>query len=406
VIDTKIPYAEVLAKRANAMATSCVHAGDSPESSEAFHALEAPIVLSSAFGFESAEEAAAAFRGENQAYIYGRWSNPTVESLERALASLEHSEAACATASGMAAVSGAILSVCVTGDHLLAPRSIYGETARLMRERLPRTGITTTFVDAPTAGAYEAALTPTTRALFIETPSNPTLSITDIAEVVALARSRNIVTIADNTFATPFSQNPLDLGVDIVVHSATKGISGHGDTIAGAICGSKAFVEQARDVTVKGFGGVISPFTAFLVTRGIRTFALRQRACCENAAELAKRLHAHPRVKNVRHPSLPDHRRRDVACAQMHAFGSLLSFEAATLEEGRRVLESVRTITHAVSLGDTRSLLVHPASTTHSTMPAETRKLADITDGLLRMSVGIESIEDLWADLDRALSQK
>ena len=406
MIDTKIPYADLLARRANAIATACVHAGDSDQASDAFHALEAPIVLSSAFGFASAEEAAAAFRGENHAYIYGRWGNPTVESLERALASLENSEAACATASGMAAISGAIFSSCVAGDHVIAPRSIYAETARLMRERLPRFGITTTFVDGPTAGEYEAAITPKTRVLYLETPANPTLGVTDIAEVVALARSKKIITIADNTFATPFSQTPLELGVDLVVHSATKGIGGHGDTIAGAICGSKALVAQARDVAIKGFGGVISPLAAFLVARGIRTFALRQRACCESAAELAKRLAAHPRVRNVRHPSMPDHPRRDVACRQMHAFGSLLSFEAESLDEGRRVLESVRIITHAVSLGDTRSLLVHPASTTHSTMPVETRRAADITDGLLRLSVGIESLEDLWGDLDRALSGK
>ncbi len=403
MIDSKVPYADLLKKRADTLTTACVHAGDSEADGAAFHALEAPIVMSSAFGFASADEAAAAFRGENHAYIYGRWGNPTVESLERSLAALENAEAACATASGMAAISGAIFSSCASGDHVVAPRAIYAETARLMRERLPRFGIDTTFVDGPIAGAYAAAITAKTRVLYIETPANPNLAITDISEVVALARSKNLITIADNTFATPFSQTPLDLGVDLVVHSATKGIGGHGDTIAGAICGSKKLVDRARDVAIKGFGGVISPLAAFLVARGIRTFALRQRACNENAAQLAKRLQLHPRVRNVRHPSLPEHPRRDVACAQMHAFGSLLSFEVPTLDDGRRVLESVKTITHAVSLGDTRSLLVHPASTTHSTMPAETRRLADITDGLLRLSVGIESLEDLWADLDRAL---
>jgi methionine-gamma-lyase len=406
VIDPNIAYADLLQKRANALATVCVHAGDSEEGDEAFRALEAPIVMSSAFGFESAEQAAGAFRGENQAYIYGRWRNPTVEALERSLAALENAEAACATASGMAAISGAILSCCVSGDHVVAARALYGETARLMRERLPRLGIETTFVDATTAGAYAAAITPKTRALYIETPANPNLAVTDISEVVALARSKNLVTIADNTFATPFAQTPLDLGVDLVVHSATKGIGGHGDTIAGAICGSKRLIDLARDVAIKGFGGVISPLAAFLVSRGIRTFALRQRACNENAAELAKRLQSHPRVKTVWHPSLADHPRRDVACAQMHAFGSLLSFEVWSLDEGRRVLEGVKLITHAVSLGDTRSLLVHPASTTHSTMPAEARRLANIPDGHLRLSVGIESLEDLWADLDRVLSKK
>ena len=407
MIDETISYRDVLARRESALATACVHAGDAAGDVAAFaHALEMPIVLSSAFGFDSAEHAAAAFRHENDAYIYGRWGNPTVESLERSLAALEGAEAACATASGMAAIAGTLFSICESGDHIVAPRAIYAETARLLRERLPKLGITTSFVEATSAGAYAAAVTPKTRVLYIETPANPTLGITDVAEVVALARAKNIVTVADNTFATPFSQTPLALGVDLVVHSATKGIGGHGDTIAGAICGSIDLVAKARDVAIKGFGGVLSPLAAFLVSRGIRTFALRQRAACENAAEIAKRLAEHPRVRVVRHPSLADHPRRDVACRQMHAFGTLVAFEVATLEEGRRVLEGVRTITHAVSLGDARSLLVHPASTTHSTMPADARRLADIGDGLLRLSVGIESVEDLWADLARSLDQK
>lgn len=407
MIDTRIPYAETLARRERALATACVHAGEAHEDDAAFkRALETPIVLSSAFGFASADEAAAAFRHENDAYIYGRWRNPTVEALERSLAALEGSEAACATASGMAAISGAILSVCEAGDHLVAPRSIYAETARLMRERLPKLGITTTFVEGPQAGVYAAAIGPKTRVLYIETPANPTLGITDIAEVVALARANGCVTVADNTFATPFAQTPIALGVDLVVHSATKGLGGHGDVIAGAICGSRELVDKASDTAIKGFGGVLSPFGAFLVSRGLRTFALRQRAACANAAMLAERLAAHPRVRSVSHPSLATHPRRDVACAQMHAFGALLAFEVGTLEEGRAVLESVRTITHAVSLGDARSLLVHPASTTHSTMPFDTRRLAGISDGLLRMSVGIESVEDLWKDLEQALEKK
>lgn len=406
MIDETISYREALASRERELATACVHAGDAPGEASAFHALETPIVLSSAFGFDSAEHAAAAFRHENDAYIYGRWGNPTVESLERSLASLEGAEAACATASGMAAICGALFSICESGDHIVAPRALYAETARLMRERLPKLGIATSFVDATSPGAYAAAITAKTRVLYIETPANPTLGITDIAEVTSLARSKNILTVADNTFATPFSQTPLALGVDLSLHSATKGIGGHGDTIAGAICGSHDLLAKARDVAIKGFGGVISPLAAFLVSRGIRTFALRQRAACENAAEIAKRLASHPRVRVVRHPSLPDHPRRDVACRQMNAFGTLVTFEVATLEEGRRVLEGVRTITHAVSLGDARSLLVHPASTTHSTMPADARRVADIGDGLLRLSVGIESVEDLWADLARSLDAK
>jgi methionine-gamma-lyase len=410
VIDPNAPYSKVLAARAASLATACVHAGEPPD--PATGALDPPIVLSSAFGFESADEAAGAFKRENDAYIYGRWGNPTVEALEAKLAALEGAESAAATASGMAAISGAVLSLCESGSHIVAPRAMYAESARLLRERLPRFGITTTFVDALDAGAYARAITPATRVLYVETPSNPVLGITDIAAVTALAKGHGLVTIADNTFATPFAQTPLALGVDLVVHSMTKALGGHGDAIGGAICGPRALVDRARDLVVKGFGGVISPFTAYLVARGLRTFALRQRQTCETAAFLAARLAEHPRVAKVHHPSLPSHAGHARARAQMHAYGALLSFElkgpdgsdTGALEAGRRVLEGVKVITHAVSLGDVRSLLTHPASTTHSTMPKEDRERGGISDGLLRLSVGVESETDLWADLERAIA--
>ena len=410
MIDEARSYEAQLDARTAALATICVHAGDEPDA--ATHALDVPIVMSSAFGFASAAEAADAFQGKNDAYIYGRWGNPTAEALEAKLAALEGTADACATASGMAAVSGAVLATCAQGDHVVAPRSMYAESARLLRERLPRFGIETTFVDATAPGAYEHALRPTTRLLYIETPANPNLAVADVAAIVALARARGITTLADNTFATPFAQNPHALGVDLVVHSMTKALGGHGDAIGGCVCGSREHVERVRDLVVKGFGGVISPLTAFLVSRGLRTFALRQRQQCASAASLAARLAAHPRVAVVHHPSLPSHPGHALARRQMHAYGALLSFElrvgagagASAIEAGRRVLEGVRTITHAVSLGDVRSLLVHPASTTHSTMPAEARAAAHITDGLLRLSVGIEGADDLWRDLQQALA--
>jgi methionine-gamma-lyase len=406
--DAPASYAQRLDARAAALATLCVHAGDHGDPTT--HALEVPLVLSSAFGFASADEAAGAFAGTNDAYIYGRWGNPTVEALEAKLAALEGTEDACATASGMAAVSGAVLASCSQGDHLVAPRSMYGEAARLLRERLPRFGVETTFVDATDASAVARALRPNTRLLYVETPANPNLAIADIGAVVALARERRIATVADNTFATPFAQTPHALGVDLVVHSMTKALGGHGDAIGGCVCGRASDVARVRDLIVKGFGGVIAPFTAFLVARGLRTFALRQRQQCATAATLAERLAQHPAVAVVHHPSLPAHPGHALASRQMHAFGSLLSFElrprgaTGALDAGRRVLESLRTITHAVSLGDARSLMVHPASTTHSTMPAEARAAANITDGLLRLSVGLESAEDLWNDLEHALA--
>ena len=405
MIDPNRPYEALLAERASQLSTLCVHAGGD----ESRHgALDLPITLSSAFGFASADEAAGAFKGENDAYIYGRWGNPNIDALEAKIAALEGAPAALVTASGMAAISGAVLSICQSGDHVVAPRSMYGESARLLRERLPRFGITTTFVDARDAGAYEAAITKATKLLYLETPSNPVLAVADVGAVVRLAKERGLLTIADNTFATPFAQTPLALGVDLVVHSMTKALGGHGDAIGGALAGREDLVTVAKDLVVKGFGGVMAPFNAFLIDRGLRTFALRQAQACGTAAFLAARLAEHPKVLRAYHPSLPSHMGHAFAKQQMHAFGSLLAFElagATPLESGKRVLEAVRVATHAVSLGDVRTLLVHPASTTHSTMPKDARALADITDGLLRLSVGIEGRDDLWVDLEQALAR-
>jgi methionine-gamma-lyase len=412
VIDASLTYAAQLAARADALSTLATHAGEPKD--PATGALDPPIVLSSAFGFTSAEHAAEAFEAKNEAYIYGRWGNPSVEALEGKLSALEGTEATCATASGMAAISGAVMTYCDQGSHIVAPRSMYAESARLFRERLPRFGITTTFVDATSAAAYASAITAKTRILYIETPANPNLAISDVSSIVGLAKAHGLVTIADNTFATPFAQTPHALGADIVVHSMTKALGGHGDAIGGCVCGRAADVHRIRDLVVKGFGGVLAPFNAFLVARGLRTFALRQRQACESAAILAARLAVHPRVAKVHHPSLPSHPGHALAKTQMHAYGSLLSFELkagaregealSPIDAGRRALSRVRVVTHAVSLGDVRSLIVHPASTTHSTMPREAREAANITDGLLRVSVGIESVGDLWSDLDQAIA--
>ncbi|MDF2695826.1 MAG: O-acetylhomoserine sulfhydrylase [Labilithrix sp.] len=407
MIDPSLGYAEQLRRRADALSTLCVHAGEPPGEDGS---LDPPIVMSSAFAFESADRAARAFSGEGDAWIYGRWGNPTVAALEAKLAAIEGAEAACATASGMAAISGAVLAICEAGDHIVAPRSMYAESARLLRERLPRFGIQTTFVDG-TPAAYAAAMTPRTRILYVETPSNPTLGVVDIAAIAELARGaagRPLV-LVDGTFATPFAQTPLAHGADLVVHSMTKGIGGHGDVIGGAVAGTDELVTRVRDTVVKGFGGVLAPLSAWLVARGLRTFALRQERACATAAVLAAHLAKHPRVMTVHHPSLSSHPGHELAGRQMFAYGALLSFEVAgegvedTVRRGRSVLESLRIATHAVSLGDVRTLVVHPASTTHSTMPAETRHLAGIGDGLLRVSCGLEGTADLVADFDRAL---
>lgn len=405
MIDTSIPYEQHLRRRTDAVATACVHAG---ETIDATGALDTPIVLSSAFAFESAEHAANVFAGHSEGWIYGRWSNPTVAALETKVAALEGAEAACATASGMAAIAGVLLSTCEAGDHVVAPRAMYAESARLMRERLPRLGIHTTFVDA-TPEAYAAAMTDKTRVLYVETPSNPTLGVVDIAAVVAKA-GKHAVVIVDNTFATPFAQNPLALGAHLVVHSMTKGMSGHGDVIGGAVAGDKERIARAKDVIVRGFGGVLSPMSAWLVMRGLRTFALRQERACATAAALASFLAKDERVAAVHHPSLASHPGHALAKVQMHAYGALLSFElegasnGQALARGRKMLEAFRVATHAVSLGDTRTLVVHPASTTHVSVPEADRRAGGLTDGLLRVSVGLEGMNDLVSDFGKALN--
>ena len=405
MIPTDLPYDAALALRREALTTLAVHAGE--EIDPHTHALDVPIVMSSAFGFASADEAAGAFRGENDAYIYGRWQNPTVKALEAKVAALEGAEDACVTASGMAAIAGAVMSLAGQGDHVIAPRSMYAEAARLLRERLPRFGVRTTFVDSSTS-AYAEALREGAAVVYVETPQNPTLGLLDVREIAAIAHEKGATLVVDGTFATPFCQSALDLGADLVVHSMTKAMSGHGDVIAGAFSGRKELVSRARDLVVKGMGGVVSPLTAWLVLRGLRTFALRQEQACRTAATLAQALERSPLVARVHHPSLPSHPGHALARRQMHAFGSLLAFELSggdAVRRGARFLESVRLATHAVSLGDTRTLVVHPASTTHSTMPADVRALAGIGDGLVRVSVGLEGHEALTEDLLGALSR-
>lgn len=395
-------------KRSADIRTLAVHG---PTSERAGGPIETPLVLSSAFRFESADVAERAFQsaanGEGdegpEAFIYGRWQNPSVLELERTLAALDGGEAAIATASGMAAVSGVALGLLAAGDHVVAPRALYGETARLFRERLPKLGIETTFIDRPDADAYAAAARPSTRLFYMETPTNPTLALTDIRAVAERARAVGAWSAVDGTFATPVCQRPLALGADIVLHSATKALSGHGDAIGGAVVTTRALRDRIADTIVKGLGGVLAPFNAFLVSRGIRTLALRMERACDNALVVARHLSAHPRVRAVHYPGLEHHPDHALAKTQMRGFGALLSFELADHAACRALLDRVRILTHAVSLGDVRTLVTHPASTTASTMPAADRARAGIGEGLVRLSVGIEAVEDLVRDLDQAL---
>lgn len=386
-------------------ATLAVHAGDRPD--PASKALEPPVVLASAYAFDSADDAAAQFRGEAEGHIYTRWSNPTVRALEEKIAALEGAEQAIAFASGMAAVAACFHALCSAGDHVVASASLYAESARLLREQLPRFGVQTSFVDTTDLAAVRAAMRATTRVLYAETPSNPTLAISDLAALAEIAHAGGAKLVVDGTFATPYHQQPLALGADVVLHSATKSISGHGDTIGGVASGAKSVMKAIRDVGVRTSGAPMAPLTAMLIARGAKTLFLRMERASGTAAWLADELAADRRIEVVHYPGLSTHPHHALARAQMQrGFGAMVSFEVrGGLAAGKRTYDRLALISRAVSLGDVRSLITHPASTTSASMPREDRLRAGITDGLMRLSVGIEDREDLWADLDRALGE-
>jgi methionine-gamma-lyase len=384
--------------------TRAVHAGEHPDPTTG--AVVPPVHLSTTFAFPSAEAGAALFAGERPGYIYTRLGNPTVAVLEAKVADLEGGEAALATASGMAAIATVLLTLLGDGGHVVCTDALYSATYDLLARRLPAFGIRTTFVDATDPAALARAITPETRLLYVETPGNPTLTLTDIAAVATVARQHGLPLVVDNTFATPYLQQPLALGADIVVHSATKYLGGHGDAVAGVVVGRRAFIAACREATLADFGGALSPLTAYLVLRGLPTLALRMERHCANAQRVAAYLSQHPKVAWVRYPGLPSHPQHALARRQMRGFGGMVCFElAGGLAAGRALLNAVRLCTLAVSLGDVRTLITHPASTTHHQVPAERRRAMGITDGLVRLSVGIEDPDDIVADLEQALDR-
>jgi methionine-gamma-lyase len=389
-------------KDAHEFATLAVHAGEAP--CPATGALDTPIYQSTTFVSADSDEMAAVYGEQKFGYMYTRWGNPTIHALEKKVAALEGAEAALATASGMAAISSAILGCVKTGDHIVASRSLYGGAYNFLNKTLPRFGITATFVGSTRVEDFEKAMQPNTRLLYFETPSNPVLDILDIAALAQLARSRGIPSMLDNTFATPALQQPLALGVPVSVHSSTKYLCGHGDALGGIILGSKDYIYELSHEIVRDFGGVSSPFNAWLILRGIRTLHLRMPAHCSNAQKVAEFLAAHPKVERVNYPGLAGHPGHELAKKQMKGFGAMISFEVkGGYESGKRVMDRVKIFARAASLGDTRSLIVHSASTSHRAVPRPQRLAIGITDGLVRLSVGIEAAEDLIADLEQAL---
>jgi methionine-gamma-lyase len=370
---------------------------------DGLRAVTFPIYESSTFRYDTVAAGAALGADRGEGWYYTRWGNPTTRLLEERVALLEGGEDALATGSGMAAISTAVLSVLEPGAHVVAPRAVYQATSELFRVVVPREGIEVTFIDGMDVRAYERALRPTTRLLYIETPNNPLLQVGDIAAIAALARRAGAVTIADNTFASPFNQRPLELGADLVVHSATKYLGGHADVTAGVIVGGRERIAAAKRL-FRILGPVLDPMAAWLLLRGLKTLGVRVERHNHNAMRLAQFLAGHPEVAAVHYPGLPSHPRHAIAARQMRGFGGMLSFEVrGGYDAGVRCVDALRTCLLAVSLGGVETLVAHPASTTSVGIPKAERERAGITDGLIRVSVGIEDIEDLIADFDQAL---
>jgi methionine-gamma-lyase len=383
--------------------TLAVHAGVEP--SENNGAVSVPVYSSTVFAFPDADEASAIHNEEKPGYYYGRLGNPTTAALERTMRELEVGESALAFASGMAAVSAAILSVCKTGDHIVAPASMYSTATNLFYYFKEHFDIDTTFVDATDATNYGNAIRPNTKLFWTETPSNPVVQITDLAAVALIAKAKNITTVTDNTFASPYNQQPLELGIDAVIHSATKYLGGHSDLTAGVLVGKGEIVSTARHKSAKLFGGNIAPQVAWLILRGIKTLALRMERHNSNASALAHMFAAHAKVSNVHYPGLVSHFNHDIAKRQMRGYGGMIGLDVGTVEAGKTLVNNLKLCTLATSLGGVETIIQHSASMTHATIAREDRLSAGISDGLLRLSVGIEDVEDLKRDFEQALDR-
>lgn len=385
--------------------TKIVHAGQQPDPLTG--ALSTPIYQTSTFVFDSAAQGAARFALEEEGYIYSRLGNPTNAALEEKMRVLESGEAALVTSSGISAISTTILTMCGQGDHIVASDTLYGCTYALLSHSLPKFGIEVTFVRADDPENIKAAMKPNTKMVYLETPANPTLAMIDLEAAANVAHEGGAMLVVDNTFMSPYCQRPLELGADIVVHSVTKYINGHGDVIGGVIVGPADFLVPARLVGIKDItGGVMSPFNAWLTLRGLKTLHIRMERHCSNAMKVAKYLESNPNIESVFYPGLPSHPQHELAKKQMSNFGGMISFEIkGGIEAGRKVMDSVQLCLLAVSLGDTETLIQHPASMTHSPVPAEERLRAGITDGLIRISVGLETPEDIIDDLEQAIAK-
>ncbi|MCH9806248.1 MAG: O-succinylhomoserine sulfhydrylase [Alphaproteobacteria bacterium] len=385
-----------------APATRLVHGGtlrsEFGETSEALY-------LTQGYVYQSAQQAEARFKNEEPGYQYSRFANPTVSMFEERLRLLEGAEACRATATGMAAVTAALMSYLNAGDHVVAARALFGSCRYVVEDLCPRFGIACTLIDGTDNGAWEAAVQPNTKAFFFETPANPTLALVDIAAVSAIAKQAGAMVFVDNVFATPMLQRPMELGADVVIYSATKHIDGQGRCLGGAVLASEKFVEDYLSVFIRQTGPSMSPFNAWVLLKGLETLPLRVKAQCENATKIAEFLAGHPQITRVLFPGRNDHPQADLAKRQMSGCGQVVAFEVTgAKQEAFRFLNALQIIKISNNLGDAKSLVTHPATTTHQRLKPEARAELGISDAMIRLSVGLEDAGDLIGDLEQALT--
>lgn len=363
------------------------------------------LYLTSSFVFDSAAQAAARFSGAEEGNVYARFTNPTVTMMQDRLAALEGSEGCIATSSGMSAVLSMCMALLQAGDHIVASRGLFGSTQQLFTNILSRFGLETTFVDATDLAAYQAAVTPRTKLFYIETPSNPLTQLVDIRAVADIAHAAGALLAVDNCFCSPALQQPLKLGADLVIHSATKYLDGQGRVLGGAVCGARKLTDEVFKF-LRTAGPCISPFNAWVVLKGLETLQLRMDAQAANALALATWLEAQPQVARVYYPGLPSHPQHALALSQQRSGGAIVSFEVkGGREEAWKLVDSTRVMSITANLGDTKTTITHPATTTHGRISPEAREASGIRESLLRIAVGLESVEDLKADLARGLAQ-
>lgn len=374
-----------------------------PVSAEREHSV--PLYLTSSFRFDDAEHARALFTEEIAGNIYSRYANPNTDEFIRKLCLLEGAEDGIATASGMSAVFTAIAARVSAGDHVLASRALFGSTHQLFTRILPKWGVTSDYADASDPTSWARLVRPTTKLIFIETPSNPGLELLDLRWLGEFASARGIPLVVDNCFATPYLQQPLALGANVVIHSATKYIDGQGRALGGAIVGDASYITDCR-FFARHTGPAMSAFNAWLLSKSLETLAVRMDRHCANALALAQHFEGHPALSAVRYPFLPSHPQHDLARAQMQQGGGIVALELrGGLTAGQAVLNGVRMVSHSANLGDTRTIITHPASTTHSKLSAAERSAVGISDGLIRVSVGLEHVSDIIADVEQALAR-